>query len=219
MKAWYGNPELKAEVLARMLQHRVEDSIIQGSFQQYDPELASQYRGCLIGCTLPRGTVESYELCCADCDAASSGPMYIEEQDWLYDVERMYGLPLEYNKLIERVFEMLPVEKAPWFAVASVEATPVGADMNQVVARLKEELRAKFPRTLIVRYVHDVNFLKAYFVNSALAVDDEDFHGETALWMAETIIRVLRESDPNPPVKTETPVVVVQQEVPVPVAA
>ena len=61
--AWLGDPNLKEQVVLRMKEHRVEDSIVQGIYQRYAPEKATKYRGCLLGCTLPRvvnrGAVEA----------------------------------------------------------------------------------------------------------------------------------------------------------------
>jgi len=216
MRAWHNNPALKAEVLARMLQHRYEDSIIQGSYQEYAPEVASQYRGCLIGCTLPMGTVTVHS------DAIFVGPgeaiqqewKEIKDIDWHPMVEELYGISQPVNALWERIFEWLPVEKAPWFAVATIEATPVGADMDLVEMRLEQEMRAHFkdykPIILTV-YGSKLTQLATRHVN----FDDDD--REDVVWMAEMIIRVLKECDPNPVVPFET-VADVEEDTCVPVA-
>lgn len=115
--AWLSNPDLKEEVLLRMKQHRAEDSIVQGIYQQYAPEFVSQYKGCLIGCTLPMRQ-----------DRLSPGGF--TAVDWHFEVERAYGIPFPVTVLLEGVFESLPFEHAAEFAVDSIEAIPVGADLS-----------------------------------------------------------------------------------------
>lgn len=118
--AWHGNHALKAEVLARMLVHRQEDSIVQGFYQELDPELASGYRGCLIGCTLPKLTGP---------DGRISG------QHWHQRVETLYGIPKSIGVILDHMFEDLPPSECANFAVESIEAIPVNADLSRVLAR------------------------------------------------------------------------------------
>lgn len=82
--AWHNNPGLKTEVAARMAAHRAEDSIVQGLYQEAAPELATGYRGCLIGCTLPRQR---------------------EEDSWHERAEALYGIDRHVGRLLDRIFE------------------------------------------------------------------------------------------------------------------
>lgn len=133
--AWLSDPDLKEEVLLRMKQHRAEDSIIQGKYQVYAPELATKYKGCLLGCTLPMqpyvvpGGRPSWEI---DHDYFS----------WHMEVEKSYGIPYTVAHLMESVFEALPFGKAAQFAVDSIEAIPVGADLSGVMDRWKSFLNS-----------------------------------------------------------------------------
>jgi len=111
MTTWHGKSELKAEVLARMVLHRAEDSIVQGFYQKIDPELASGYRGCLIGCTLPR--VARWAL-----------------PDWHEEVEEVYGIPVWLGLQLDEMFETLPPSMCADFAVKSIESIPVGVTIN-----------------------------------------------------------------------------------------
>jgi hypothetical protein len=112
--AWLGDPGLKEEVVLRMKEHRAEDSIVQGHYQSYAPELASQYKGCLLGCTLPQM-------------GADVG--------WHYEVEKRYGIPVPVACLLEDLFEnMEDFDEAAEFAVESIEAIPTGADLAAVTA-------------------------------------------------------------------------------------
>jgi len=125
--AWHSNPDLKTEVVARMTAHRADDSIIQGIYQQIDPDLASGYRGCLIGCTLPP-------------QAKGRGPRV----GWHHRVEELYGIPTDIGHLLDRIFENLPTDDGQHarFAVASIEAIPVGADLSLVASRLMLDILA-----------------------------------------------------------------------------
>ena len=118
--AWMGDPGLKEQVLLKMKQHRVEDSIVQGKYQEFDPVLASQYRGCLIGCTLPRRVT------------LNPDPVNYHST-WHESVRRRYGIPIRLVYLLESIFEGLPEGRCADFAVESIEAIPVGANLNWVV--------------------------------------------------------------------------------------
>lgn len=119
MRAWHGRPELKDEVLARMIQHRANDEIIRGDYQRIDPELASGYKGCAIGCSLP----------------AQPGGKEPRE-GWHGRVQAEYGIRAVVAGLIDDIFESLPHGEHAAFAVDSLQAPPVGADLSRVAARL-----------------------------------------------------------------------------------
>jgi hypothetical protein len=132
--AWHGDPDLKAEVVARIAAHRVEDSIIQGLYQEIDHNLASGYRGCLIGCTLP-------------AQAKGREPSV----GWHTRVEELYGIPRAIGYLLDRIFENLPTDDGQHavFAVASIEAVPVGADLSLVSSKLMLEILADAERGVL----------------------------------------------------------------------
>jgi hypothetical protein len=119
--AWHGDPALKAEVMARMRQHRAEDEIVQGVYQQLYPGKAGAYRGCAIGCTLPRLPI-----------AYNRGGAYLVDlnDNWHGEVERLYGIPVYIGLRIDWTFEDLPIGDCADFAVAVVDAIPVGADLS-----------------------------------------------------------------------------------------
>lgn len=144
--AWYNNPVLKAEVSARMLQHRIEDGIIQGHYQLLAPELASKYKGCLIGCTLPLGEPRTTTTRCA-CGCGEMRQSTIILQDWHKKVERLYGIPEVLNHVFDRLFESLPTSRAAWFAVSTIEAIPVGADLSEVAELFHQDLVAQAKRS------------------------------------------------------------------------
>ena len=131
--AWHNSPDLKAEVITRLRQHRTEDSIVKGRYQELDPHVASGYRGCAIGCTLPH----------LDQDPAS----------WHARVEELYGIPRTVAWLIDGIFENLPTvdDAHATFAVGVIDAVPVGADLSLVTARMMLDLLAD-PDSGVVRY-------------------------------------------------------------------
>lgn len=120
---WFGSEDLKAWVLARMVKHREDDEFIQGEYQRA-ADTPAGYKGCLIGCTLPkrtanRGYRHGYML---------PGAGFVDETgDREKDVEALYGIPEPIGDLLEATFEDADsFEDAAEFAVASIEAIPVG---------------------------------------------------------------------------------------------
>lgn len=113
--AWFGSYILKQGVSLRMRQHRAEDSIVQSVYQVDAPELASKYRGCLIGCTLPKQSNQDVVR-------------------WHKEVAKLYGIPEPIGHLLDSIFESLPTANCAQFAVDSIEAIPVGADLTAVVS-------------------------------------------------------------------------------------
>lgn len=129
--AWHNNADLKAVVLDRMIAHREDDEIVQGIYQETDPLLASGYRGCLIGCTLPK--IEN---------------RWSLNDTWHELVETHYGIPVAVAYLLDYAFESLFYPDHAAFAVASIEAIPVGADLAQVPDLFALDLLAEAAKTL-----------------------------------------------------------------------
>lgn len=137
MLSWHNNPALKAEVVERMHMHREHDTIVQGTYQQYAPEKAHLYKGCAIGCTLPR--VVSYA-------GVRLVPSF--DEGWHDRVQSEYGIPSELAYMIDTVFEALRPPEHAKFAVDVIEAVPVGVDLEPVVVALRTDLATKYPRLL-----------------------------------------------------------------------
>lgn len=206
MLAWYNDPALKAEVSARMLQHRIEDGIIQGHYQLLAPELASKYKGCLIGCTLPLGKPRPATRCGCGCGEMIQG-MAISH-DWHKEVEKRYGIPEVLNHVFDRLFESLPTSRAAWFAVSTIEAIPVGADLSEVAELFHQDLvaQAKRSRKRLYLYADErehaewldwetQNLLGEYTVSVA---------HKKAVELAEKLLEHLANAPvPNPPTKED----------------
>jgi hypothetical protein len=137
--AWHGDAALKEEVLTRLWAHRAADTIVRGLYQQYAPRFATGYRGCAIGCTLPLQEPEPCN-CPAFHDVAEPGA------GWHGQVETLYGIPMRVAKIIDEIFESTaPHAAAGDFAVAVIEAIPVGADLSQVASRWADGDEAEGP--------------------------------------------------------------------------
>jgi len=141
--AWHNNPDLKTEVAERMAAHRSEDSIVQGFYQQISTQIASGYRGCLIGCTLPPQPLpEGADV--AGCNDIWGAEPKAPDNGWHARVEQLYGIPETIGYLLDRIFESLPADSGACarFAVDSIEAVPVGADLSMVPDRLMLDVLA-----------------------------------------------------------------------------
>lgn len=133
--AWHGDPELKAEVLARMIPHREQDEIIQGYYRIRDSEKASGYKGCLVGCTLP-GHLEDTKK----CSPWDSNRVDRPREGWHRRLELLYGIPADIAHLLDDTFEDQDTfEDAAEFAVASIEAIPVDADLSNLARRYRDD--------------------------------------------------------------------------------
>ncbi|MCW2900136.1 MAG: hypothetical protein JWO67_2401 [Streptosporangiaceae bacterium] len=123
--AWHGDPALKAEVMERMRAHRADDAIVQGTYQRIDPEAASGYRGCAIGCTLPQQPAVREGRCDCGCESRP-------EVGWHGEVERLYGIDMWIGHAIDDVFEGLDPTECGDFAVNVIDVIPVGADLSDL---------------------------------------------------------------------------------------
>lgn len=129
---WHGDPALRERIVARMRQHRTADAIVQGLYQEFAPELALGYRGCAVGCLLDWQRPESGD------ETEPAEP----ECGWHGELEQQFGIPSALAGLIDSLFEALPTDEAPDFALAVVEAVPVGRDLSLVVSRLMLDILA-----------------------------------------------------------------------------
>lgn len=125
MTAWHGSQELKDRIVARMHQHRLADAIVQGSYQIRDRELPLGYRGCAVGCLLDKQ------------------PGLEPAAGWHGEVEKQFGIPAAVAEAIDSTFENFGIgddshSRASDFAVAVVEAIPVGADLGNLIERFDE---------------------------------------------------------------------------------
>src|SRR5258705_6328826 len=136
--AWHGSADLKAEVVERMRKHRDADEIVQGYFQEIDPALASGYRGCAIGCTLPVQNAMHPDRVGRGGGSSAFSP----DRGWHETVEAEYGIPAVIGHFIDHTFEGIPYSDCAAFAVEVIEAIPVAADLSTVAAALLHDVLA-----------------------------------------------------------------------------
>jgi hypothetical protein len=109
--AWHGDPNLKAATVERMKAHREADAFAQGFYQQHDPSKALGYKGCALGCMVRE----------------QERP---HDTDFALLVATTYGITGMVAGAIDDAFETLDFDHCAEFAVAVVEAIPVGADLT-----------------------------------------------------------------------------------------
>lgn len=131
--AWHGDQALRDEAVARMREHRAADSIVQGLYQKIDPDVATGYRGCAIGCLLPLQPMRGID----------NRPWPSDGDDclgWHQQAELEFGIPAAVAGRIDDVFECRAKPHHATFAVEVLEAIPVGADLSQVAEQFDEYL-------------------------------------------------------------------------------
>lgn len=125
--AWFGDPAFKQEIVDLMREHRRRDRFIQGEywkFQDHDKTL-DNFKGCAIGCLL-------------QSKAQGFSVASVWNGRWHREVEQEFNIPHEVAWQIDVHFEGCNgFEEAGEFAVASIEAIPVGANLNEVVDQLR----------------------------------------------------------------------------------
>lgn len=120
--AWFGDPVLKQMTVERMHEHRAQDKIVQGTWGHFLGKTVRNFRGCAIGCLIKSGVGIL-------TDNTSFEGYFIE-------VEKHFNIHRDVARAIERMFEATGTfEEAATFAVESVEAIAVGANLNEVVAQ------------------------------------------------------------------------------------
>jgi hypothetical protein len=122
--AWLGDAALKAATVERMRQHREADEFIQGHYAMVDPTTAAGMRGCFHGCLVTEAVAEQDGV---DVAAAIGA---IDDDDWWLTSEQLFGIPAPLGRLLDVAFEYCADHvEASDFAVATLEAIPVGADL------------------------------------------------------------------------------------------
>lgn len=151
--AWFGSQGVKDAVVRKLHQHRADDEFIQRDYQakksrlqpaldlsdveDWDPK-DLVYKGCALGCMVPiRVDVINEE---------APLPFYLLDDqgvsmEYCDEVEMRFGIDRDVAELLDETFEAQNgFEAAGAFAVASVEAIPVGADLSEVYSQFRSRL-------------------------------------------------------------------------------
>jgi len=130
--AWFGDPLLKERTVALMKRHRELDHFLQGDYQTLRSPSGIGFKGCAVGClveTSELGWVDNSNLMLR-YDGDDSGAVA-----WHLAVQEQFGIPAPVAAAIDGLFEHQDdFEAAGDFAVAVVEAIPVGADLSAISA-------------------------------------------------------------------------------------
>ena len=127
----FNNSQLyKNKLVEQMKQHREHDRIIQGKYIQFEKETPKQMQGCFIGCAILSHELQAkHKLGEALYDELRNEKLNInDDTGYSYHgmAEKRTGIPNHFYRLAEKIFEELRDEEAPDFAVAVMEAIPVG---------------------------------------------------------------------------------------------
>jgi hypothetical protein len=130
--AWHGRADLKEAAVRRMHQHREDDSFIQGLFVEANVDAAAGYRGCFHGCLTTEALMSEQNI--------RSAAFLRIRTTWYDEGQRLFGIPTALGVLLDKTFEALDPAECAAFAVDTVEAIPVGADLTGVLDRLAYEV-------------------------------------------------------------------------------
>src|SRR5437899_1195851 len=134
LTAWHNDPNLKTRIMIALHEDQNRDRYIRGNYASL---MDGQWRGCHIGCLVMASTRATNH------DATGQLVDDIEhEMSWHAKAEELYGIPRALAYLWDRVYEGIPGNEAPAFAVASVDAVPVGADLSLVTSHVMLDLLA-----------------------------------------------------------------------------
>jgi hypothetical protein len=114
MQAFHNDPQLKQDLLAEVEKHRLADSIIKGTYGEFE---GSQFKGCAVGCSLKSyANIKGIELSTSD--------------HGLY--ENNFGIPRILARLEDRIFEGLPDDLSQTWPERFFNAIKPGADLTKV---------------------------------------------------------------------------------------
>jgi hypothetical protein len=103
--AFYGNPQLKQDLMDQLQHHYDHDQIEKGLYW-------SKGKGCYIGCCIHIGFASGY---------------IVHEK-----MSEFFGLPLKLCYTFDSLFEGMSDDKAMCFPLDSINAIPVGADLKLI---------------------------------------------------------------------------------------
>ena len=145
--AWHGDQALKDRIVELLLEDQRLNRYEQGTYlrpwnryNQYRETAEQAFRGCHIGCLMmahKRATqytreelsnVVSLESMAVAAEAKAA--------DWHYAMPAALGIPEWLAHLWDSTFESVPPQHAAQFAVHSLQALPVGADIRPLRAQL-----------------------------------------------------------------------------------
>lgn len=186
--AWRGDPQLKERILELMREDQQFDRLKQGvylrDYNRFAGETAQQaFRGCHIGCLMmahKRATQYTpHEL--AEVVNLESMALAVQHraQSWHDELPDALGIPSWVGHMWDSTFEQVTAERAPRFAVLSLEVLPVGADCRPLMPMLASWLVAQVDESRL-RPSEAFTALKADLV---AALEAEIEHPDPMVWI------------------------------------
>lgn len=144
--SWRGDPQVKADAVATMKEHRAADRFAQGFYAQLAsvvrceaPETTT-WLGCFHGCLTTEALAAEHHLTPEEYIAGQVPFGVITPPDYWLEGERLWGIPEELGCMLDHVFEThVGLQEAGDWAVAVTEAIPVGVDLRPLTQRLRKE--------------------------------------------------------------------------------
>ncbi|MEV4319761.1 hypothetical protein [Actinocrispum sp. NPDC049592] len=137
MAAWNNQPGLKAAGVAEMRANRAAGALVRRRDSPIQAGADGGFQGGFHVCLTVRRLAQERNV--AIGELLADGGTAVR---WLDQTERLWGIPQGVGALLDRCFERVPAGEAAEFAVAAVEAIPVGADLDQVATRWMLDLLA-----------------------------------------------------------------------------
>lgn len=133
--AWHNKPELKAEALAGMIRHRQQDDFIRGDYlapRWGEKDIKpgdSVYQGCFHGCLTTDKLAEEAGVTVEEFVRDGYDQHF---RSWHEEAQRLWGIPANLGSLLDHMFESMPDSACANFAVETIEAMQIGADLTGV---------------------------------------------------------------------------------------
>ena len=128
MKAFKNNPVLRATLISRAAQHRINDEYRKGTYYLVDE--MDNFRACSIGCIV-QDLSKMY-------DFPSTGEALV---GYHKDLESLLGIHEEVWTIVDDLFESLPTHLAVLWTERVLNAIKLGADTNNVEDILLDNAR------------------------------------------------------------------------------
>jgi hypothetical protein len=127
---WLASPELKDAAVAEIRGHRAAGTLVRRRDQPVRADADGRFQGGFHVCLTARRLAAARGVPVPQLLVGGG-----EDVDWLDESNRLWGIPRIVGALLDRCFEQEPAAEAGDFAVAAVEAIPVGADLEPIGAQ------------------------------------------------------------------------------------
>lgn len=135
--AWLGSLQLKEEILRDLAEDLAQERYVQGSYLAGANDDDQAFFGCHVGCLMMARARYDNRRSDEPFTLAELVTGFEERSSaWHGQVPELLGMPRDVAEFWDKMYEKLPPDLAPRFAVESLECVPVGADLRTVLHRL-----------------------------------------------------------------------------------